>query len=108
MVARDASGKWLPGQTGNPGGKPAVIERVRELAREQTEASIAALVQIRDDRRAPAQARVAAAVSLLDRGWGKPQQMIVAEVTERFAFQFPAEAASEEEWLMLPPPDTTQ
>ena len=47
-------------------------------------------------------------VHLLDRGWGKPAQQIIAEVTERFAFEFPRPAESEEEWLMLPPPDPTK
>ncbi len=64
------------GQSGNPGGRPAAIAEVRDLAREQTEKSVKALVTIRDSKKAPPAARVAAANSLLDRGWGRPAQTI--------------------------------
>ncbi len=64
------------GQSGNPGGRPKVIAEVRDLAREQTEKSVKALVSIRDSTKAPPAARVAAANSLLDRGWGRPAQTI--------------------------------
>ncbi len=64
------------GQSGNPGGRPKAIAEVRDLAREQTEKSVQALVSIRDSTRAPPAARVAAANSLLDRGWGRPAQTI--------------------------------
>ena len=52
---------------------------VISLAREHTEASIATLAEIRDNKSAPDSARVAASVALLDRGWGKPTQPIDAE-----------------------------
>ena len=64
------------GQSGNPGGRPAAIAEVRDLAREQTEESMKALVSIRDDTKAPPAARVSAANSLLDRGWGRTTQVI--------------------------------
>lgn len=64
------------GKSGNPGGRPAAIAEVKELAREQTEASIAALVAIRDNSKASDSARVAASRELLDRAWGRPAQAL--------------------------------
>lgn len=60
------------GQSGNPSGRPKVVGRIRELAREHTETAIQALVDVVTDGKAPPSARVAAATSLLDRGYGKP------------------------------------
>jgi len=74
MSERNANGHWQKGHSGNPGGRPRVVDEVRELAMQETPASIRALVAIRDDKRAPAQARVAAANSIMDRALGKPVQ----------------------------------
>ncbi len=67
------------GQSGNPGGRPKVDARVRELAQAQTENAIAGLVRVLEDKKAPAASRVSAAVALLDRGWGKPVQMVTGD-----------------------------
>lgn len=66
------AGRFVKGQSGNPGGRPKLIGHVRELAQAQTEKSIHKLVEILDDKKAPRAAQVAAARELLDRGWGKP------------------------------------
>lgn len=60
------------GQSGNPGGRPAVAGPLRELARAHTDAALAALVAaLSADENS---VRVMAANSLLDRGWGKATQ----------------------------------
>jgi hypothetical protein len=102
MAERDARGHWVKGNSGNPGGRPKLLEEVRDLAQKETAASIRTLAEIRDSAKAPSQARVAACAALLDRGWGKPPQSTTVEVTERFAFELPQEVASEEEWLQQP------
>jgi hypothetical protein len=66
--------KFVKGQSGNPGGRPKVIQSVRDLARQETEACIRALAEIRDSKRAPAAARVAAIRELLDRAYGRAAQ----------------------------------
>jgi hypothetical protein len=96
--ARGKGGKWLPGKSGNPGGRPAVLEEVRDLARRETAASIKRLAQIRDDAGQPAQARVSACAHLLDRAWGKPQQAIVTENLHRYVARLPEKAFTTEEW----------
>jgi hypothetical protein len=52
-----------------------VIEDIRALARQHTEAAVNTLVSIAEDGKQES-ARVAAATALLDRGWGRPTQPI--------------------------------
>jgi hypothetical protein len=75
---RGPQGQWLPGSSPNPGGRPKIIEDIRDLAREHTETAINALVQIAESGKQES-ARVAAASALLDRGWGKPTQPIAGD-----------------------------
>ncbi len=55
----------------------AESEGVRSLARKQTDKSLIALAEIRDNTDAPAGARRSAARDLLEFGWGKPSQMVI-------------------------------
>lgn len=74
------SGKgFLPGRSGNPGGRPAGLREVQELARHRTAEAVETLTEVMTDPATPPAARVSAAVALLDRGWGKPVQAIEAE-----------------------------
>lgn len=65
---------FKPGVSGNPGGRPAVIGELRDLARTHTPDAIKTLAGIMMQPKASATARVAAACAILDRGWGKPMQ----------------------------------
>jgi HEAT repeat protein len=71
--------KFAKGQSGNPGGRPKTEIAVRDLAREQTEAAIAALVNALSATNEGV--RVSAAQALLDRGWGKPVATVEAGPT---------------------------
>ena len=75
---RGASGRWLPGASPNPGGRPAALSEVRELARQHTATAIAKLVKIAEHGKSE-MACIAAATALLDRGWGKPTQPIAGD-----------------------------
>lgn len=77
-VGRGARGRWLPGQSPNPGGRPRAVADVRELARQRTATAIATLVEIAESGKAEA-ARVSAAAALLDRGWGRPTQPLAGD-----------------------------
>jgi hypothetical protein len=53
---------------------------IRSLARAHTEKALKVLIGIMSQSKAPHAARVAAANSVLDRGWGKPNQTIEATI----------------------------
>ena len=54
--------------------REAGAKTLTDLARENTEAALAALLEVAGDATAPAAARVSAATALLDRAWGRPPQ----------------------------------
>jgi hypothetical protein len=70
------SSAWKPGETGNPGGRPAVVKEVRELAQQYTVEAIETLANIMQDPSEHASARVHAADIILNRGHGKAPQVI--------------------------------
>ena len=76
------SGRFKPGQSGNPSGRRKEVGPVRELAKQYTEAAIDTLARIMQDETAPHSARVAAAEALLARGWGRPQQDIGVSIEQ--------------------------
>ena len=73
------TGRFRPGKSGNPGGRPKEVGHVKELARQHTAEAISLLSRIMNDPKEPAAARVRAAEALLDRGWGRPAQQISGE-----------------------------
>lgn len=73
-MERGEQGRFVKGVSGNPGGRPKVIENVRDLARQYTDDAIETLATIARNPNASDSARVQAASALLDRAWGKPHQ----------------------------------
>ena len=73
---RDDAGRFLPGQSGNPGGQSRETALVKRIAQKHGSEMIQALVDIVRDQTAPHAARVAAAREVLDRGFGRPEQNI--------------------------------
>src|SRR6185312_4912673 len=67
---------YKPGQTGNPHGRPRSNAVIKELAQLEGPACIKALVQLRDGKGVSPAVRRAAAESLLDRGFGRPEQTV--------------------------------
>jgi len=78
---RARSGQFLPGKSGNPGGRPKDEHRVSELARSYTAEAIETLVDLmrhgKDER-----VRGTAAQALLDRGWGNKAKVEVVSSGE--------------------------
>ncbi len=65
---------FQPGQSGNPGGRPKEDPRLREAARQHTEAALMVLVEALTDEQT--KNRITAANSILDRAYGKPAQAV--------------------------------
>jgi hypothetical protein len=71
---RDESGKFLPGRSGNPNGRPKDLHQVTQYARQYSKEAIDRLVfWMRTD---DAKASPAAANALLNRGYGMPSQVL--------------------------------
>ena len=86
---------WKSGQSGNPSGRPKLVEEVRDLARQHTERAIERLVELMETDASTTAA--AACKELLDRGWGRSPQFI--EQTTRL---------DEDTAAALMAPDTSQ
>ena len=68
---------FVKGVSGNPNGRPKVPSDVTALARSKSKAAVQTLIDLldaEDDR-----VRISAANSLLDRGYGKPAQVLSGE-----------------------------
>ena len=70
--------QFKKGESGNPGGRPKVIAELRELARAHAPDAIKELARLAIKAKSET-ARVAAIRELLDRGYGKVQQMVENE-----------------------------
>ena len=70
---------FMPGQSGNPGGRPN--STIRELVRQHSTEAVETLAKIMKASRSD-RARILAANSLLDRAWGKPTQPIGGDPEE--------------------------
>lgn len=77
---RTKQGKFVPGSSGNPSGRPALLKQLRDLAREHTEASVAKIVMLMHNAESET-VQLESAKELLNRAWGRPEQFIDLGVT---------------------------
>ena len=75
VIPRLSNGQFRPGASGNPGGRPAALAEVKQLARQHTALAIQKLAHIAEHGHSE-MAQIAAANALLDRGWGRPTQPV--------------------------------
>lgn len=75
--------KFAKGHSGNPGGRPSGLGEIREIARQHTDEAVQVLVSVMNDAKAAPAARVGAASAILDRGWGRAHQSIVANINTK-------------------------
>lgn len=67
---------FQPGQSGNPGGRPKIEPKIKELAQAACPKAIRKLIALLDS--SDEKTVIAAANALLDRGIGKPTQQVQA------------------------------
>lgn len=79
-VKRETGGKWAPGQSANPGGRPKIEGKIRELAQQHGEKALLTLVALLDHKEY--RARLGAAEALLNRGFGRPAQSVDVTFTQ--------------------------
>src|ERR1019366_10013120 len=70
--ARDARGKFLPGRSANPGGRPAIAAEIKTAFQAHGPAALKRLVALMGSE--DEQVAVAACRAILDRAYGKPVQ----------------------------------
>jgi hypothetical protein len=85
MTVRDNKGRWVPGVSANPGGRPANRGPIIEYADEFTKEAIDALVEIIRDLKASRQDKIRASEVVMDRARGKPTQHQETTVRDRDA-----------------------
>ena len=75
--AKRGPGKpFLPGQSGNPSGRPKMPEEVKEAFRAASSDACRVLCDIVNDFSAKDSDRIRAAEVILDRAWGRPVQAV--------------------------------
>jgi hypothetical protein len=81
FMARDDLGRWVPGTSANPGGRPGVPDVIKATLRELSPRAVERLGQLLDS--ADERIQLEAAKAILDRHLGRPP--IQADLTLRRA-----------------------
>jgi hypothetical protein len=73
QISRTTSGRFPPGVSGNPRGRPKTLSGIQELARDYSQPALEKLVRLMQQGK-PHAVQLSAATAILDRAWGKPMQ----------------------------------
>jgi len=69
---RDGTGRFLPGQSGNPGGRPVGFHNIQQRTADGNDLTDFVLSVFRGENGASTKERMDTATWLADRGFGKP------------------------------------
>ena len=92
---------FVPGQSGNPGGRKAKSpdqKEFEELCRKASPMALNVLRRIVHDPKVAAAARVAAATAIMDRGYGRPTQPIEQDLNV-YNYGIADKQPTADEWL---------
>ena len=78
MNKKDNTGRFIKGQSGNPGGRPATPDTVKTMLKAATEGAVQLMIDTVNDTDAKPDLRVRCAEYICDRVLGKPTQPIEA------------------------------
>lgn len=73
---RTDTGRFAPGKSGNPSGRPKVDEKVQKALKAATLDAAKTLIELMNDEDQPGKVRLQAATTILDRVYGKPSQHV--------------------------------
>lgn len=82
-LIRDEKGRFMPGCSGNPGGRPKTPAEFRQLAQEATTLALERVIDILKNPATKDRDVIAAAQEVMDRAYGKPSQQIEASVEDK-------------------------
>ena len=99
MSNRKDNGRFAPGISGNPGGRPKLPAEMKEIF--QAKGPEAAEILVKHLHASDPRVSVAAAREILDRAYGKPVQSINVDREERIKLiaVVPEKSATTEDWL---------
>lgn len=80
---RDSAGRFVKGQSGNPGGRKPMDEKTKKIFESAAPKAARMLVKMMDDIEVAPKTRVKAAEVILDRAYGKPVQAIEGGMDNR-------------------------
>ena len=79
---KQKGGRFKPGQSGNPSGRPKIPEDVKAAFKELTPQAVETLKGIMLNPLAKDADRIKAAEIIMDRGYGKPTQAVDVDVNK--------------------------
>jgi len=74
---------FVKGESGNPKGRPKVPWSIKQLAKDNSERALRKIIELIDSK--DEKVALMASIHVLDRGYGKPEQRVDADIVHRFA-----------------------
>lgn len=82
-MARDEKGKFVPGTSGNPGGRPKMPDEFRELAQKNSVAALQKVIEIMNSPESKTSDILKSCELIIERVYGKPSQDHYLETTTK-------------------------
>jgi len=87
---RGEKGKFAPGTSGNPGGRPLLPPELKEAAKAASHEALTVLITIMRNAESPEAARIRAAEIIMNRAYGTPPASVEMSGSVNGGFMFAA------------------